>query len=168
MSGSRAQVADADAQIIIQIAKDNLEAVPQSTHTNYAPKIAEWTAWANGRWGNDIVSGPRILIFLEEMVHGRVKKRKRKAEAEGSTVGERLISGYKSAITFHYNLQVSNHSNNYAHPKEDQDLKNFISRLRKERHAIQRENLEDRGKLSIIDGYHNVGQFTKVQSPRVG
>lgn len=163
MSGSRA-LADADSQIILQIAKDNLEAVPQSTHSNYAPKIATWSACAMARYKDDLVSGPRLLVFLEEVVHGRAKKRLKGTDPVGATVGERTISGYKSAIIFHYNLQVSNHSNNYPHPKNDNDLKNFMSRLRKEKSTIQRANLEDRGKLSIIDGYHNMDQFTNVRA----
>lgn len=157
------EIAEEDLRLAQTITQANLASVPKNTEDAYEPKIREYIAWAQERYtGSDQVTGEKLAFYLEQVVHGRGKKRKRKEEQDGVTVGGSTVKLYRAAITKLYTRQVALGVNSAPHPRDCSLLNELMKRVCREKTAVKRANLEDRGKSTLIDGYSNLEELNQV------
>ena len=129
---------------------------PTATKNAYNPKMEEFKSWCRGRFAGEqspeTVSEDKLLIFLQECVVDRPRKRKRSSEAENQVVGSATVLQYVNAVVHLWNQQKAEGSNNLANPRGTM-VKQLLKNEDKKTHKRKKANYEDRGKGTVREGY---------------
>lgn len=106
---------------------------------------------------SSIVDENKLILFLTDEVVGR-QRRKGKKDA---CVGFETVRQYVAAIVDLYNQQKNQNMNSNPHPRGPL-VKKLLKTQRHEQHARARENLDDPGIGTNLDGYTTVEELNSL------
>lgn len=113
-------------------------------------------AWCDRKGGpaatRYTVTAGKLLVFLQEEVINRPKRKKRKGESNTAIIGSSMVDGYVAAITDLWSQQANQKINSNPHPR-NQHVKDLLRIVQRDTHSRRKANYEDRGVGSLIDGY---------------
>ncbi|OWZ17641.1 hypothetical protein PHMEG_0008395 [Phytophthora megakarya] len=167
LSATRSQQQPSDSAVQMQMEESEratlcttLNTRPVSTKRKYEGYQSEFVDWCNEHHfcdGGTVTKG-KLHLFLTERVVGHESKKKRK---KGSIIGGSTVCGYVDAVVDLYNQQVAFRVNSNDHPRFPQ-VKQLIKNAQAQATATKKQNYQDRGVGSLLDGYHSEAQFRQI------
>jgi hypothetical protein len=141
---------------------------PKGTVKSYDPKALEFTRWCEqkGFLDGGTVSAAKLHLFFKTCVVGRPSRKKRKKDDGSSvhcTVGAAVIKSYTASIVDLWSQQVMLRTNSNPHPR-DNSVKSLIRTLDVQNSQHKRQNYQDRGVGSMIDGYTTTKQLSMISN----
>jgi hypothetical protein len=143
---------------VFETVKETLEKRPDSTSRKYGTYQREYIEWCNNKRfpDQDTVTCGKLHLYLQQEVVGRSSKINKEKR-----IGHQTVCGYVNAIVDLYNQQVSLRRNSNPHPRSNA-VKLLLSNIKSETTKIKKQNYQDRGIGTLLDGYQSTEQFASI------
>ncbi|DBA00966.1 TPA: LOW QUALITY PROTEIN: hypothetical protein N0F65_006227 [Lagenidium giganteum] len=128
-----------------------LAARPRNTARACESLQAEFTANGFDQATRTVVTGAKLNLFLHEEILNRQSKRPEK-NSSNQCVGVSTVELYVAAVTDLYKQQRDRAMNSNSHPRNS-TIASLLTTLKREKHALDRNQFVDRGIGTLMDGY---------------
>ena len=142
----------------LETMKEALDNRPRNTLKSYESKQKEFVAWMHSKNFLDgiTITGAKVHSFLRSVIN-RPNKRK-----SSCTIGSSSLKSYGASCIDLYKRQRYLNSNSNPHPRDNPAVKQLFETVRAQTYARKRQNFDDRGAVTIKDGYTTSQELSRI------